>query len=307
MDADARKALQSRFEQEFRSAGTLSHPSVVTIYDVGQEGGLTYIAMELVEGTSLQRVLESGQVPSIEQILTIAEHLAEALDHAHGSDIVHRDIKPANVLFTREGRAKITDFGVAKFRSLDLTMTGTLVGTPGYMSPEQVLGRKVTGASDQFSLAVMIYQMMTGHLPFEAPEAATILYRIAHEEPPVPHELNTSMSREASTVLLKALSKDPDDRYRPAASSPANCGGRLAGTRLDSCRWGSTATRWRLRAALTVWDRTSSCTGRSIRALATPMTERRAGGSDNPPVAVWAYCSFCSELWQPRPGIRSLT
>jgi predicted Ser/Thr protein kinase len=209
----AHTALVSRFEQEFRSAGTLSHPSLVTIYDVGQEGDLTYIAMELVEGPSLQRLLESGQNLSLDEVLTITQDLSEGLDHAHAAGIIHRDIKPANILFTKEQRAKITDFGVAKVRSMDITMTGTLVGTPGYMSPEQILGKKVTGASDQFSLAVMVYQMLTGRLPFHGNEPATVLYKIAHEEPQPPHLVNTNLPPTLSPVLLRALSKDPQERY----------------------------------------------------------------------------------------------
>jgi serine/threonine protein kinase len=211
--AQAQEALRSRFEQEFRSAGTLSHPGLVTIYDVGQEGDLTYIAMELVEGPSLQRLLEGGETLSLDEVLTIAQDLSEGLDHAHAAGIVHRDIKPANILFSKERRAKITDFGVAKVRSMDITMTGTLVGTPGYMSPEQILGKKVTGASDQFSLAVMIYQMLTGRLPFYANEPATVLYKIAHEEPQPPHVVNPSLPPAISAVLQRALAKDPQERY----------------------------------------------------------------------------------------------
>ena len=211
--SQAAEALRSRFEQEFRSAGTLSHPSIVTIYDVGQEEELTYIAMELVEGPSLQRILESGEVLSLDEILTITGDLSEGLDHAHAAGIIHRDIKPANILFSKERRAKITDFGVAKVRSMDITMTGTLVGTPGYMSPEQILGKKISGASDQFSLAVMVYQMLTGRLPFHANEPATVLYKIAHEEPQPPHGLNPNLPQALSPVLLRALAKDPQERY----------------------------------------------------------------------------------------------
>jgi serine/threonine protein kinase len=209
--------LQSRFEQEFRSAGALSHPNIVTIYDVGQEGELSYIAMEFVEGWSLEKMLRSTDSIPIGQVLGILVELCDGLDYAHKSGVVHRDIKPANVLFTPEGRPKITDFGVAKVKSSNLTMTGTLVGTPGYMSPEQILGKKVTGASDQFSIAVMAYQLLCGRLPFHAEEAATILYHIVHEQPPAPHEVNPSLPAEADSALLKALAKSADERYPSCA------------------------------------------------------------------------------------------
>ena len=218
MGSESLANLQSRFEQEFRSAGALSHPNIVTIYDVGQEGELSYIAMEFVEGWSLEKMMKSTESIPIGQVLGMLVELCDGLDYAHKAGVIHRDIKPANVLFTPEGRPKITDFGVAKVKSSNLTMTGTLVGTPGYMSPEQILGKKVTGASDQFSLAVMGYQLLCGRMPFDAEEAATILYHIVHEQPPPPHTVNASIPPAADAALLKALSKSPDDRY-PSCSA----------------------------------------------------------------------------------------
>jgi serine/threonine protein kinase len=218
MGSESLANLQSRFEQEFRSAGALSHPNIVTIYDVGQEGELSYIAMEFVEGWSLEKMMKStGSIP-MGQVLGMLVELCDGLDYAHKSGVVHRDIKPANVLFTPEGRPKITDFGVAKLKSSNLTMTGTLVGTPGYMAPEQILGKKVTGASDQFSLAVMTYQLLCGRMPFDAEEAATILYHIVHEQPTPPHVANPAIPTAADAALLKALSKSPDDRF-PSCSA----------------------------------------------------------------------------------------
>jgi serine/threonine protein kinase len=218
MGSESLTNLQSRFEQEFRSAGALSHPNIVTIYDVGQEGELSYIAMEFVEGWSLEKMLRSTDSIPLSQVLGILVELCDGLDYAHKAGVVHRDIKPANVLFTPEGRPKITDFGVAKVKSSNLTMTGTLVGTPGYMSPEQILGKKVTGASDQFSIAVMAYQMLCGRLPFQSEEAATILYHIVHEQPPAPHEVNPTLPPEIDAALLKGLAKSADDRYPNCAT-----------------------------------------------------------------------------------------
>ena len=148
--------IRARFEQEFRSAGALSHSNIVTVFDVGKEGDFYYIAMEYVEGRSLDDVLEERRVLTFEELGRLAAELGAALDYAHGEGVVHRDIKPANVLLTLDGTAKITDFGLAKLEATTLTRTGALVGTPAYMSPEQVSGHSITGRSDQFSLAILI-------------------------------------------------------------------------------------------------------------------------------------------------------
>lgn len=211
---DSQDELQSRFELEFKSAGTLSHPNLVTIYDVGQEEDTTFIAMEFVKGRSLEQLLREGDVLSFERIGELARGICAGLDYAHEAGIVHRDVKPANILIDDDkGRPKITDFGVAKVQSSGLTQTGTVIGTPAYMSPEQILGKEVSGRSDQFSAAVILYQMLTGELPFGSDAPASILYRIVHEDPTPPHELNSDLSPEVSKALVRGLSKDPDGRY----------------------------------------------------------------------------------------------
>jgi serine/threonine-protein kinase len=213
LEEDELVQLQARFEREFQSAGQLSHPNIVSVHDVGQEGADSFIAMEFVHGESLHSVLADKRIFSFKEVADIAAQLGNALDFAHERGIVHRDIKPANILITREGRPKITDFGVAKVATTTLTRTGTVVGTPAYMSPEQVTGHPVTGAADQFSLAVMLYQLVTGERPFTAESPTTIMYKIVHEEPVRPSALNVAIPAPVDAALLRALSKNPTARY----------------------------------------------------------------------------------------------
>jgi len=209
--------MQARFEQEFRSAGALSHANIVTIFDVGKEGDLYYIAMEYVEGLSLDTVLGQKGVLSFKEVSDLAWELSSGLDYAHAQGVVHRDIKPANVLITSEGRFKITDFGLAKLEATTLTRTGALVGTPAYMSPEQVGGQAITGKTDQFSLGILLYQALTGERPFTGDSASTIMYKIMHEEPLPPGQVNRSLPEAADGVLLRALEKNVDRRYGSCA------------------------------------------------------------------------------------------
>src|SRR5437588_6042693 len=153
--------MRERLFREARSAGMLSHPGIVTIYDVEQQGDLAYIAMEYVDGPTLDQMLSATPLISAERMFSILGQTAVALDYAHGKSIVHRDIKPANIMIARDGTAKITDFGIAKITTSEqFTMTGSIVGTPHYMSPEQVQGQPVDGRSDQFSLAVITYEAL---------------------------------------------------------------------------------------------------------------------------------------------------
>jgi len=217
LEKDELEQLQARFEREFQSAGRLSHPNIVSVHDVGQQGGNTFIAMEYVQGESLHSVLAESRAFSFKEIADLAAQLCSALDYAHEYGIVHRDIKPANIMITRDGRPKITDFGVAKVATTTLTRTGTVVGTPAYMSPEQVTGHPVSGAADQFSLAVMIYQMITGERPFTGENPTTIMYKIVHEEPLKPSALNVMVPARVDEALIRALTKNPEDRYPTCA------------------------------------------------------------------------------------------
>jgi serine/threonine-protein kinase len=206
--------LRERLFREARSAGILSHPGIVTIYDVEQQGELAYIAMEFVDGPTLDQVLSDAHPISPERMFSILGQTSVALDFAHQKGIVHRDIKPANIMIARDGTAKITDFGIAKITAADqFTMTGNIVGTPHYMSPEQVQGQSVDGRSDQFSLAVIAFEMLTGEKPFAGEHLTTVVYKIVAEEPAAPRRLNPTLGGAIESVLRRSLSKKPDARY----------------------------------------------------------------------------------------------
>ena len=206
--------LRERLRREAHSAGILSHPGIVVVYDVGQEGELAYIAMELVPGRSLEDLLRDPQPPTQQTILNLLRQTAAALDYAHKKGIVHRDIKPANILISEDGVVKITDFGVAKIStSQQLTVAGTVLGTPNYMSPEQVQGQPVDGRADQFSLAVIAYEVLTGEKPFAGEQLTTVLYKIVAEPPRPPQEVNPTLPWPVSLVLNRALAKNPEERY----------------------------------------------------------------------------------------------
>jgi len=207
--------LRERLRREAHSAGILSHPGIVVVYDVGQEGELAYIAMEFVLGRSLEDLLSGGQPLGQKAILSMLRQTAEALDYAHKKGIVHRDIKPANILISEDGVVKITDFGVAKIStSHQLTQAGTVLGTPNYMSPEQIQGKPVDGKADEFALAVIAYEVLTGERPFTAEQLTTVLYKIVSEQPAPPHNINATLGWPVSMVLNRALSKDPAERYK---------------------------------------------------------------------------------------------
>lgn len=213
VDPAERAEMVERFKLEFRAAGTLSHPNIVTIYDVGEESGAYYLAMEHVDGRSLAAVMKDAGRLETDRVLDLAGQIADGLDHAHDHGIVHRDVKPANILLTGDGRPKITDFGLVKVMTSELTTTGTVLGTPAYMSPEQVRGEEVDGCSDQFSFAVLLYAMLTGITPFRAEHPSAILYLIVHEAPEAPHDENPDLPPAVDAVILRGLSKNPEERF----------------------------------------------------------------------------------------------
>jgi serine/threonine-protein kinase len=205
-----------RFKNEARSAGVLNHPNIVTIYDAGEDQGLFYIAMEFIEGKTLAEVLQEHRVLPVDQVIGITRNICAGLDFAHNKGIVHRDIKPANIMITPEGMAKIMDFGIAKV-SGSLTSTGQVLGTPNYMSPEQVKGRQLDGRSDLFSLGVMLYEMLTGEKPFMGQGVTTIIYKIVNENPIPPRDLDLTIHPGLSAVVTRTLAKDPYERYQSGA------------------------------------------------------------------------------------------
>ncbi|MFN3712780.1 MAG: CHASE2 domain-containing serine/threonine-protein kinase [Alcanivoracaceae bacterium] len=218
--------VKERFFREAEAAGKLNHPNIVTVYDAGEEHDLAYIAMEFLSGHDLLRYTKPDKLMPINTVLNIIGRCADALDYAHVNSIVHRDIKPANLMFDPESsQIKITDFGIARVNNSSRTKTGMVVGTPSYMSPEQVTGKRVDGRSDIFSLGVVLYQMLTGELPFQAENAAQIMYQIATEPHPDILQTRPGIKRTApwvSIVLNRALEKDPDKRYQRAGLMAAD-------------------------------------------------------------------------------------
>lgn len=211
-DSSEHALLRERLYREAQSAGSLSHPGIVTIYHIGEENGVTYIAMEFIDGPALGGLLASGTRPPPEWVAGVLRQAAAALDFAHQRGVVHRDIKPANVMLTSDGRVKVADFGVARIASSTLTRTGMSMGSPSYMSPEQVQGTAVDGRSDQYSLAVTACELLSGQRPFVADTLTALAYRIVYEEPQL-DALAAAAGSAATAVLRKALSKDPDGRY----------------------------------------------------------------------------------------------
>lgn len=214
--------FKEMFFREAESAGTLNHPNIVTIYDAGEEQDLAYIAMEYLEGKSLQALISQKALPPLRIILRRLADAARALDYAHLKGIVHRDIKPANLMVSVAGEIKITDFGIARITASSNTQTGVVKGTPQFMSPEQIAGRKVDGRSDIFSLGVVLYQILTGRLPFTGDNVTTLMHRIINEPHPDPKTLNPGIMKALVQVIDKALQKDPDKRYQRAGQMAAH-------------------------------------------------------------------------------------
>jgi serine/threonine protein kinase len=210
----SREELVSRFQTEARAAGLLAHPNIVVVYDAGEEDGLFYITMEFVEGRSLQSHIDSKQPFPVSRVLKLMEQVCSALDFAHQHNVVHRDIKPANLMLTPDATVKITDFGTAKILQFGTAQTSHVMGTPSYMSPEQVKGKAIDGRSDIFSLGVILYELMTGEKPFPGQNITTVIYKIINEEPVPPRSLDSSIHPGLSTVITKALAKDPNARYQ---------------------------------------------------------------------------------------------
>jgi Protein kinase domain len=205
--------LVERFQTEARAAGLLTHPNIVVIYDAGEDAGLYYITMELVNGKSLQALLDAGEKFSLPRLLRITEQICSALQFAHDNKVVHRDIKPANIMLGPDDHVKITDFGTAKIMQYGAQQQTSATGTPSYMSPEQIKGKAIDGRADIFSLGVMLYEMTTGQKPFQAQDVATVLYRILNQEPEPPRNLNPSIPQGVSSTIMKALAKSPHLRY----------------------------------------------------------------------------------------------
>jgi serine/threonine-protein kinase len=212
------RSFIERFYHEARISGTLSHPNIVTLFDIGEEGGLPYLAMEFVEGETIASVLERGQRFKPEKVIGLVSQIASAVDYAHSKGVIHRDIKPSNLILYEGERIKVTDFGIAKLVDAEMTQSGTLLGTPSYMSPEQAMGDKLDGRSDIFSLGVCAFEMLCGEQPFPGNNVTSILYKLVHVDPiePANLEMNGLVPQKWHEVFGKVLAKKPDDRYQTA-------------------------------------------------------------------------------------------
>ena len=208
--------LRERLTREAKAAGKLSHPNIVTIYDVGVQQNLQYIAMEYLEGYTLEALMKRNLKPNYRIIASIMQQVCSALEYAHGAGIVHRDVKPANIMVLDDFHIKVMDFGIALTQSASITQTGVTMGTPNYISPEVVQGKQATAASDIFNLGVVLYEMITHRKPFIADNITSLIYQIVHEEPPPPTSVDQRIPPLFDFIIKKALAKNPQERYASA-------------------------------------------------------------------------------------------
>ena len=218
-DSEEAQEFAQRFLREAQAAGILNHPVIVTVHDAGvdEDTGLSFIAMEYIEGRSLKEMLQAGHAFTAVDVAMVGAAIADALDYAHAQGVVHRDIKPANILITSRGQAKITDFGVARLESSNLTAAGQFIGTPNYMAPEQITGAAIDGRSDLFSLGVVLFELLTGARPFGGSSMTEVTYKIVHEPPPIPSRARPGLPPAFNPIVLKLLEKDPARRYQRGA------------------------------------------------------------------------------------------
>ena len=209
---------EARFYTEAKAAGGLNHPNIIIIYDIGKSGHLVYMAMEYIQGKELREMLADGKPLPVAQAVDIAAQVAEGLAYAHQHQVVHRDIKPANIMITPEGRAKIADFGIARMRSSETrTQTGVILGSPKYISPEQVVGKRADHRSDIFSLGVILYECITGATPFNGEGLSALMYQITNHDPSPPSSTNSQVPVMLDYIIAKILAKAPEARYQSAA------------------------------------------------------------------------------------------
>ncbi|MBN1103970.1 MAG: CHASE2 domain-containing protein [Deltaproteobacteria bacterium] len=210
------KEVKDRFLREAEIAGKLSHPSVVSVYDVGEDYDLTYIAMEFLEGEDLHKYCRKGSLLPLRKVLYVVAESASALDYAHSQGVIHRDIKPANIMLLKSGHVKVTDFGIAKAVSSSQTKSGVVLGTPNYMSPEQINGHAIDGRSDIFSLGVVFFELLTGQLPFQGKTLTNLFYQITQVRHPSVRALNPKVPKPCEQIIDRALAKEPEHRFQSA-------------------------------------------------------------------------------------------
>lgn len=231
--------VAGRFVNEAQAGGRLSHPGIVAVYEFGEDAGVKYIAMEYVEGQSLSRYASSGVRFTDTDIPGIMTQLLDAIEHAHQQGVWHRDIKPANVIMTRAGRLKVADFGIARIDGGGLTQVTMMIGTPGYMAPEQFLGRTIDHRVDIYAAGVVLYLLLTGHLPFSGPSEA-MMYKVVHEQPMPPSQVEGAGRPQFYDALIAtALAKDPNQRF-PSAAAFKDALVRSVGQPIDEAAWEKT-------------------------------------------------------------------
>lgn len=222
LDPGEMEHYEKRFTIEARAAGGLNHPNIVTIHDIGRSGDLAYMAMEFLEGRELKDLI-AGRELTVDRALDIAAQAADGLAYAHRHDVVHRDIKPANIMILGDGRVKIMDFGIARMRTADVrTQTGVVLGSPRYLSPEQVLGKRSDGRADIFSLGVILYEMVAGKTPFDGVDVNSLMFQIVNFTPPPPSAVNTALPQMLDLIIAKALAKSAEERYATIAELAAD-------------------------------------------------------------------------------------
>ena len=218
LDSGEMAEYEARFYQEAKAAGGLNHPNIVTVHDIGRSGNVAYMAMEFLEGRELRDLMSPGQPLAPALAVEIAAQVAEGLAYAHQHGVVHRDVKPANIMILQTGMAKITDFGIARMRMAEVrTQTGVVLGSPRYMAPEQVAGKRAEPRSDVFSLGVILYEMLTGKPPFTGDDVTSIMFQILNLVPPPPSTVNPAIPAVLDFIVAKALAKPSDDRYPDAS------------------------------------------------------------------------------------------
>ncbi|MGA1842766.1 MAG: protein kinase domain-containing protein [bacterium] len=220
-DRVTNQAFVERFIKEAKAIGRLSHPNIVTVYDVGQDHGTIYIAMEFLTGTPLNKIIEKKGF-SVEETIDLGIQIAEVLDRANKKGIVHRDIKPSNIILMEDGQVKITDFGIAHIEdssSPQLTQVGEILGTPTYMAPEQVTGGHVDGRADIFSLGCILYELITGQRPFGGSSLTAVLRSVTQDNPEEPVNINPQIPEALSSIIMKCLKKNPNERFQTGGAT----------------------------------------------------------------------------------------